>query len=231
MAKNMETAADKKELEDLVSALGENRLPLRKPCMEGTRTAILQKIEDEIKNVNGPNMIWIRGSPGVGKSALAASIAIRLEDQKRRVIPFRFDRTESTTITTNALWRAVACDLARFYPSLRPHLTQGIQGHRSSDIDRLFKSLIEEPLSMLGDDVPREELPVIVIDALDECGGMRHDESEREDLQSLLRTLKRWIQADHGGGTQVGYFFLNVTLIEKWVLGNSEDFINREDRR
>jgi len=60
MAKNMETAADKKELEDLVSALGENRLPLRKPCMEGTRTAILQKIEDEIKNVNGPNMIWIR---------------------------------------------------------------------------------------------------------------------------------------------------------------------------
>ena len=197
MAKNMETAADKKELEDLVSALGENRLPLRKPCMEGTRTAILQKIEDEIKNVNGPNMIWIRGSPGVGKSALAASIAIRLEDQKRRVIPFRFNRTESTTITTNALWRAVACDLARFYSSLRPHLTQGIQGHRSSDIDRLFKSLIEEPLSMLGDDVSHEELPVIVIDALDECGGLRHDESGREDLQSLLRTLKRWIQANH----------------------------------
>jgi len=197
MAKSSKMAADKKDLEDLVSALGENRLSLRKPCMKGTRTAILQKIEDEIKNVNGPNVIWIRGSPGVGKSALAASIARQLEDQKRRVIAFRFDRTESTTITTNALWRAVACDLARFYSSLRPHLTQGIQGHRSSDIDRLFKSLIEEPLSMLGDDVSHEELPVIVIDALDECGGLRHDESGREDLQSLLRTLKRWIQANH----------------------------------
>jgi len=195
--KNSKMAADKKELEDLVSALGENRLPLRKPCMEGTRTAILQKIEDEIKNVNGPNMIWIRGSPGVGKSALAASIANRLEDQKRRVISFRFDRTQSTTITTNSLWRAVACDLARFYPSLRPHLAQGIQGHRSSDIDRLFRSFIEEPLSMLGDDVLRKELPVIVIDALDECGGLRHDKSGWEDLQSLMHTLKRWIQADH----------------------------------
>jgi len=128
MAKNVETATDKKELDDLVSALGENRLSLRTPCMAGTRITILQEIEDEIKNVNGPNMIWIRGSPGVGKSALAASIASRLEDQKRRVISFRFDRTKSTTITTNALWRAVACDLARFYPSLRPHLTQGIQG-------------------------------------------------------------------------------------------------------
>ena len=143
------------------------------------------------------SMVWIRGSPGVGKSALVASIAIRLEDQKRRVMPFRFDRTESATITTNALWRAVACDLARFYPSLRPHLTQGIQGHSSSDIDRLFKSLIEEPLSALDDDVPREELPVIVIDALDECGGLRHDASEIDDFEGLTRTLKRWIQVDH----------------------------------
>jgi len=188
---------EKKELDDLMRILGENRLPLRKPCMEGTRTTILQEIEDEIKDVNGPNIIWIRGSPGVGKSALAASIAIRLEDQNRHVISFRFDRTQSTTITTNALWRAVACDLARLYPSLRSHLTQGTQGHSSSDIDRLFKSLIEEPLSALDDNVPREELPVIVIDALDECGGLRQDVSGKEDLQGLLRTLKCWIQADH----------------------------------
>jgi len=76
MAKNAKAAADKKELDDLVSALGEDRLPLRKSCMEGTRITILQEIE--IKNVDGPNMIWIRGSPGVGKSALAASVANRI---------------------------------------------------------------------------------------------------------------------------------------------------------
>jgi len=85
MAKNAKTAADKKELDDLVSALGENRLPLCKSCMKGTRTTILQEIENEIKNVDGPNVIWIRGSPGVGKSALAASIANRLEDQNNRI--------------------------------------------------------------------------------------------------------------------------------------------------
>ena len=38
---------------------------------------------------------------------------------------------------------------------------------------------------------------MIVIDALDECGGLRHDASEEEDFQSLLHTLKRWIQVDH----------------------------------
>jgi len=194
---NTKVVSEKKELDDLVCALGENRLPLRKSCMEGTRTTILQEIDNEIKNVDGPNMIWIRGSPGVGKSALAASIANWLVDQNRHVITFRFDRTQSTTITTNALWRAVACDLARLYPFLRKHIAQGNQGHGSSDIDRLFKSLIEVPLSALDDVIPREELPVIVIDALDECGGLRHDSFGKDDYKGLLHTLKRWIQVDH----------------------------------
>ena len=87
--------------------------------MEGTRLNILQQIETEIKKTNGHNVIWIRGSPGVGKSALAASITSRLQYQKRHVTWFRFDRTESTTITTNALWRVVARDLARWHPSIR----------------------------------------------------------------------------------------------------------------
>ena len=36
-----------------------------------------------------------------------------------------------------------------------------------------------------------------MIDALDKCGGLRHDESGKEDFQSLMRTLKRWTQVDH----------------------------------
>ena len=188
--------AEKKELDDLLHMLGENRLPLRKSCMKDTRTIILEEIENEIKNVDGPSMIWIRGSPGVGKSALAASIANRLVDQKRHVISFRFDRTDST-ITTSALWRTVACDLARLFPSLRQQLAQGDLGRSSSDVDRLFKSLIEEPLSALVDTIPCEELPVIVIDALDEWGGLRHDAPGKKDLQNLLHMLKHWIQVDH----------------------------------
>ena len=168
---------------------------MRKTCMDGTRSEILQAIETEVKNAGGHNVIWIRGSPGVGKSALAASISTRLQDQGRHVISFRFDRTQSATITTDSLWRIVACDLARFYPSFRQHLVKHNKEHNSSDIDRLFKNLIETPLSILGD-VPCEELPVIVIDALDECGGLRHDSSAKDDYEGLLRTLKRWVQVD-----------------------------------
>ena len=75
MAKNTKAASNKKELDNLMSALGEDRLLLCKSCMEGTHTVILQEIEIKIKKVDGPNMIWIRGSSGVGKSTLVASIA------------------------------------------------------------------------------------------------------------------------------------------------------------
>jgi len=60
--------------------------------------------------------------------------------------------TDSTThnLLSQILWCTVACDLARLFPSLRQHLAQGNQGHDSSDIDRLFKSLIEVPLIRAG---------------------------------------------------------------------------------
>jgi len=190
---------EKKELDDLTRTLGENRLPLREPCMEGTRTTTLQDIANEIKNTHGPNMIWIRGSPGVGKSALAASIAAWLRKQDLHVISFRFDRTQSTTITTDALWRAVALDLARLYPSVRQHVLNTVQDDKMSDpsdMNGRFRSLIEAPLFTLND-VPCDKLPVIVIDALDECGGLRHDSSGKDDYKSLLRTLKHWVHVDH----------------------------------
>jgi len=65
-----------------------------------------------------------------------------------------------------------------------------------SDINDRFESLIETPLSTLND-VPSEELPVIVIDGLDECGGLRHDASAKDDYKDLLYTLKRWAQVNH----------------------------------
>ena len=198
MAKNAKISADK-ELDELVRTLVENRLFLCEPCMEGTRTTILQEIENKIKNVDGPSMIWIRGSPVVGKSALVASIAARLRDQDRHIISFRFDCTQSATITTDALWRVVALGLARLYPSVRQKIRDIVQNDKvpdPSDFDGRFKFLIETPLSILHD-MPHEELPVIVIDALDECGGLRHDSSGKDDYKSLLRTLKRWAQVDH----------------------------------
>ena len=36
-----------------------------------------------------------------------------------------------------------------------------------------------------------------MVDASDECGGLRQDSSGRDDYKGLLRTLKRWVEVDH----------------------------------
>ena len=172
--------------------LGENRLSLCKACLEGMHTTILQDIETKIKNVNGPDMIWTKGLPGIGKSALAASIANWLLDQQCYVISFQFNCMEST-ITTSTLWYTVACDPVCMFPSLWQHLSQGNQEYSLSNIDWLFKLLIKKPLFTLVDAVPWKELLVMMIDILDECGGLKHNASGKEDFWDLLHMLKRWI--------------------------------------
>jgi len=148
------------ELDNLLRALGRNRLPLCDPCMAGTRLDILQQIVTEIKSTNSHNVICMRESPGVEKSALAASITNRLRDQDRHMIRFRFDRTQSTTITTEALWHVVVCGLAHRYSSLRQQSAQENRDLSSSTIDCLSETLIEKPLSTLNHD-PHEQLPVM----------------------------------------------------------------------
>ena len=65
-----------------------------------------------------------------------------------------------------------------------------------SDIDHLFKSLIKILLSTLGD-ILHEEFLVIVIDALDKYGGLRHDSTGYRDYEFLLHTLKHWIEINY----------------------------------
>jgi len=185
--------------DNLVCALGENKLFLRKPYMEGTRRSILQEIENGIESVDRHNVIWIRESPGVGKSALAASITAWLQKQDRHIILFRFDRTKSATITTDALWCVIALGLACLYPSVCQHILDIVQNNKMPDlsnIDSRFKCLIEMPLFTLNS-IPHGELPVIVIDVPDECSGLRHDSSGKDNHKGLLCTLNRWTHIDH----------------------------------
>jgi len=122
-----------------------------------------------------------------------------LREQNRHVISFCFERTQSATITTDTLWRIVVLGFARLYPSVCQHILNIVQSNKipdPSDNDGRFKFLIETPLSKLND-VPYEELPVIVIDALDESGGLRYDSSRKDDHKGLLRMLKHWIHVDH----------------------------------
>jgi hypothetical protein len=160
--------------------------------MGGTRKGIFSRINDWLVDFKAPNILWIKGYPGIGKSAIASSLVDKLRLSKRLGSNFFFQREQAATMTSSALWRTVAYDLARQYPLIRKHLVAVLEAEETIstvNADKLFLQLIHGPL-MATEDIPGDRLPVIVIDALDQCGGL--DGLQSEDRKDLRRTLKRW---------------------------------------
>ncbi|KAH6886722.1 WD40-repeat-containing domain protein [Coprinopsis sp. MPI-PUGE-AT-0042] len=162
-------------------------------CMAGTRLDVLSAIEEWVNDFETPNILWIRGFPGVGKSAIASSVVNQLRTSNRLGARFSFQRDNEAVGTPNALWRSVAYDLARLYPLVRKMVVERLKEEdvdvEASNAQALFRELVEEPLEECSD-IPVGRLPVIAIDALDECGG--RDGRQSEHRSTLLQTLKRW---------------------------------------
>ncbi|KIM25775.1 hypothetical protein M408DRAFT_330972 [Serendipita vermifera MAFF 305830] len=95
-------------------------------------------------------------------------------------------------MTPNALWRIVAYDLARHIPVVRQHLVTALTADdtlpATSNVDELFRQLIHLPL--MATEQTQETVAIVVVDALDECGGL--DGWKSDHRTGLIRTLKYW---------------------------------------
>jgi NACHT domain len=162
-------------------------------CMEGTRQDILRRIDAWAANIDAPNILWLNGHPGVGKSAITSSLVENWRSSGRLGSSFFFRRERANVMTPNALWRTVAYDLGRRYPSIRKHLVTVLNANEdipsTSNPDTLFRQLIYETLTA-NEKTDRENPPIIVVDALDECGGV--DGWHSDHRKALMRTLKSW---------------------------------------
>jgi hypothetical protein len=112
---------------------------------------------------------------------------------KRLGSRFFFQRQKANVMTSSALWRTVAYDLARIHTTIRKSivtkLKEGELSLTTVNLDKLFLHLIREPL-IESEGSLEELLPVIVVDALDECGGLEGQYSV--DRTALMRTFTSW---------------------------------------
>jgi putative protein kinase ArgK-like GTPase of G3E family len=47
-------------------------------CMDGTREDVLNRVYEWLDDLHAPNILWVRGGPGAGKSTILSTVAAKL---------------------------------------------------------------------------------------------------------------------------------------------------------
>ncbi|KAJ8091715.1 hypothetical protein PM082_020950 [Marasmius tenuissimus] len=141
-------------------------------CIEGTCEPLLKIINDWTvgEGENAP-ICWLSGVVGVGKSAIAMTVAKRCEAEGRLVSSFFFSRHDLKRNNPSSLVLTIASGLASTIPSIRSPIEQRISNDPTILADSLedqFRELISKPVQAL---TWTSQFPnIVVIDELDACG-------------------------------------------------------------
>jgi hypothetical protein len=151
-----------------------------KGCLPGTRREIIEEIVDWVNNdaEDVPRVFLLSGMAGLGKSAIAHSLAHLFDGFGRLGSSYCFNRSNQTELRPDNLFSTIARDLADLDPSRKSTLYQVIHEKTALRKTRApheqFENFILQPASGLTSIGPL----LIVIDALDESG----DKETRRDI-------------------------------------------------
>ncbi|KAG1800887.1 uncharacterized protein HD556DRAFT_967441 [Suillus plorans] len=157
-----------------------------KCCLPNTRQDLLKDIQNWISSTEegAPRILWLSGTAGKGKSAVAHTIANWYIEHGGLGSCFCFDRTRQAERLQNKIFTTIASDLADCNPIVRRALAQAVRNHnglkRTPDITKQWQELIIGPTSIASKAIAAPVL--IVIEALDESG----EANSREQILRLL---------------------------------------------
>ncbi|KAG2141181.1 uncharacterized protein EDB93DRAFT_641721 [Suillus bovinus] len=178
--------------------------PERQPhpkCLEGTRMGLLDCIYRLLDDRKKSRLIWLHGTAGVGKSAVAFTVAENMRSlkiieqmdiEKRLAGTFFFSRKHTERCTTAYFFVTLAYQLACNFPSIQEDLNRAICQnpallHPNKSLRDQMEGLFLKPLRKLQFRLRGCPPLVFVVDALDEC----MSETEAADLISLLSEALR----------------------------------------
>ena len=149
-------------------------------CLEGTRKSVFEQIE-RVLQVSKSTIIWLSGSPGTGKSAIAYTMARRLNGLKpsRLAGSFFFRRKHkniSGQIGLDFFVPTLAYQIAKSKHMAKDCVVHAIRSDPvildpMKPLAEQFQHLIVEPLQNLLVSWRGLEPKVLVIDAIDTCEG------------------------------------------------------------
>ncbi len=163
-------------------------------CLEGTRTSVLRQAKDWLEDSEQPNILWIYGAPGAGKSAIATSLVQKFSDDKRLCTKVVAKRDFADRRDPRCLWRTLAYNLARVHDGLKGSIMEMLfdseQPHhysQSASVEDQFRDLIVNTMQ------DQQFLSIVIIlDALDE-----YITKDNKHWRRLLRTVAHCADLPH----------------------------------
>ncbi|KAF9268734.1 hypothetical protein L218DRAFT_1073187 [Marasmius fiardii PR-910] len=178
----------------------------RGSCLHGTRQAVLQDIHKWITSEGAsPPVCWLSGPAGVGKSAIALTVASSCAKDNELAASFFFFRSDLKRNNPDFLMLTIAHGLCTTIPPLRRVIDQKIEDNPNlleATLERQFEELIVRPLLSVAHKqqrwwrrVQKRLLPwsihtnpkLVVVDGLDECS----DNDTQQRIISILTSAYR----------------------------------------
>jgi len=165
-------------------------------CHPNTRVALLERLEiwaTGLRGVyDGRSALWVHGSAGIGKTAIARSLARLLETLGSPVASFFCFSTDSQRNTIKTMIPTIAYQIALAVPATQPFIINAVAKerkifHRSARTQ--LQRLIVNPLLQLLSTLENHDTfaPILIlIDGLDE---INRDSMERRELLDIIRSF------------------------------------------
>lgn len=160
-------------------------------CLDGTRTDLLQEVEDWGGSPNSQCIFWLNGMAGTGKSTISRTVSARFREKGMLGASFFLKRGGGDRGNAKQLFTTITRQLVTRVPRMMPSIKRAVDndpGIAAKSLNEQFKKLILQPLLDLEQSTRQMSPIVVVIDALDEC--------EREsDIRIILQLLPQVAEA------------------------------------
>ena len=142
-------------------------------CMADTRKQILAELEEWATDEAAPNVCWLNGMAGTGKTSIAHTLSERLDEKQMLGASFFCSRSASEQVRDPSLIvPTIAYTLSRASPLLRSAMSQIIEDEPDVGslhvVSKQFRLLLVNTIkAVLGPSA--KTYKIVIIDALDEC--------------------------------------------------------------
>ncbi|KAF8341616.1 uncharacterized protein EI90DRAFT_1759224 [Cantharellus anzutake] len=155
-------------------------------CLPGMRDKIQESLLKHLKEA-GNRFVWLRGSPGTGKTAISMSVASTLKKQGVLAASFFWDKNQAGKgLDSIELFPStLACQLASFNEDFKLSLVRRLRQPdlvfvQDLPLETQINTLMIEPMRDIWSS--GKDRIVIILDGLDECG-------DQERLGALMELV------------------------------------------